>query len=336
MKTRSITAALAAAITFAGTGLAPGHANTGHQAPKPPADAKKVVNPPKNGTFTTSDSDRTAFVQSATMGRDFDVTFSTITPASTEYYVGVQFRAVSFSRFYALLVNGNGEASMLIFRDADQIAAVKEEPTPMPSLKKNTGEKNDFGLYVRGNVATLFVNKVLVDTWDVTEINDFGNMWLFAFGSKDKAVTMDYKNFTVKVPNNAIPPEATGVVNKNMVVSLYRSGYNRWGRPIGMDNPRAGCDSYDDGRPVLQFQAVMKVENKGKTPMKRWAPFAYTRSGKLAFGCYLGYDRAPVIQPGQSADVTAEYFIEPGDAIAYISVLDLDNGRSNKLLTPAP
>jgi hypothetical protein len=101
------------------------------------------------------------------------------------------------------------------------------------------------------------------------------------------------------VPANAIPPEASATSNRNIVLSMYRSGYQRWGRPAGFDNPRAGCC-------------------------------------RLAFGCALGYDCSPLIEPGGSADITVEYYIEPGDAITAITVIDLEDGRSNKMNTPAP
>lgn len=80
----------------------------------------------------------------------------------------------------------------------------------------------------------------------------------------------------------------------------------------------------------------MKVTNNGKTAMRRWAPLAVTRGGKLAYGCVLGYNSWPQVEPGASVDITIEYYVEQGDAIAYLIVIDLDNGRSDKLPTPAP
>ncbi len=310
------------------------HATTLKADPKPPTNAKKVVQPAKSGQLSYSEN-TLGFEQAATTARDFDLTYTLVNPAAQRYFTGAQFRAVSLVRWYAVIVSHEGEAALIIARDIGQISEVKPAKFT-DAWKKNAGEKNDIGLYVRGGQALLFINKKFVDEWDVTEINDFGNTWIFGAAAPGGAGTVEYKNWTMKVPANAIPPEASATTNKNIALSMYRSGYQRWGRPAGFDNPRAGCSSFDDSRPVLQFQAVMKVTNNNKIPMKRWAPFASTRSGRLAFGCALGYGSTPVIEPGQSADITVEYYINPGDAIVSIMVLDLENGRSNKMNTPAP
>jgi hypothetical protein len=322
------------AVLLTGLGAMPAQASAPAQAPKPPTNAKKIVQPVKSGQFVIN-SQGGEFVQAATTARDFDLAFSVINPTTPRFFVGAQFRAVSLVRWYALVLTSDGEAAMLISRDLGQLTEVKPLKN-IESWKRNAGEKNDIALYVRGGQALLFINKKFADEWDVGEINDFGNMWIFGDGPEGASGTIDYKAWTVKVPANAIPPEASATSNRNIVLSMYRSGYQRWGRPAGFDNPRAGCSSFDDGRPVLQFQAVMKVTNNNKIPMKRWAPLATTRSGRLAFGCALGYDRSPLIEPGGSADITVEYYIEPGDAITAITVIDLENGRSNKMNTPAP
>lgn len=328
-----VTGLAALALTLTAQPIAPANA----QAPKPPTDARKVVQAPKNGTIKLEGGDNSfESLQAATQARDFDVAVSFVNPTLSEHWVGIDFRA-SGPRFYAMALTSGGDAIMFIARAYDQFAPLKDK-TFMPSWKKNVGEKNDVNLYVRGNQALLFVNKVFVDSYDVGEINDFGDMYIWGAGPDNQPATIDYKGFTVKVPANAIPPTASakGPVNKGIVLSLYRSGYSRWGRPAGMTESRAGCSSFNDGSPVLQFQAVMKVTNNGKTPMKRWAPLAATRGGKLAYMCVLGYTSWPTVEPGASADITIEYYIEQNDAIAYLFVIDLDNGRSDKLQTPAP
>jgi hypothetical protein len=329
----AVRATIACAVLLTAIGAAPAQASAPAQAPKPPTNAKKVVQPAKSGALSINSEG--AFMQAATTARDFDLTFSTINPNLPRFFVGAQFRAVSLVRWYALVVTSDGELAMVISRDLGQISELKPIKTT-EFWKRNPGEKNDIALYARGGQALLFINKKFVEEWDIGEINDFGNMWIFGDGPEGASGTIDYKAWTVKVPANAIPPEASATANRNIVVSMYRSGYQRWGRPAGFDDPRAGCSSFDDGRPVLQFQAVMKVTNNNKIPMKRWAPLAVTRSGRVAFGCALGYDRSPLIEPGASADITVEYYIEPNDAITAITVIDLENGRSNKMNTPAP
>ena len=326
----SFITAFTAAIVLLGNIGTPAYA----QAPKPPTDAKKVVQPAKSGklSFGTEDA---AFERATTQARDFDVLFTTTNPDLRYFLVGLDFRAVSFSRFYTLFVGSDGEYGLFISREFGKFEPVKATGFTTV-LKKNSGEKNDFAIYVRGASAQFFLNKQFVDSWDVNEINDFGEMNLFAAGNKEQGGEIAFKNFTIKVPNNALPPTANGPTNNNIVISLYRSGYAQWGRPAGMDDPRKGCQGFDDGRPVWQFQAVLKVTNNTKTPMQRWAPLAQTRSGKLAFGCALAYDKSPQLAPGTSGDITVEYYIEKGDAIASLFVFDLDQGRSNRLQTPAP
>jgi hypothetical protein len=326
----TVLTALIATIALLGNITAPAQA----QAPKPPTDARKVVQPAKAGKLIFG-SDDAAFERAATQVRDFDVLFSTTNPDLRFFIVGVDFRAVTFSRFYSLLVGSDGDYGLFISREFGKFEPVK--PIGFTAaLKKNLGERNDFALYVRGNSAQFFLNKQFVDSWDVGEINDFGELNLYAAGSKDQGGEIAYKGFTVKVPNNALPPTANGPTNNNIVVSLYRSGYSQWGRPAGMDDPRQGCQGFDDSRPVWQFQAVLKVTNNTKYPMKRWLPLAIKRDGKIAYGCALAYDRAPVIEPGQSIDITFEYYIEKNDAIASVLVFDLEQGRSNRLPTAAP
>ena len=336
MKIKKFTvAAMIAALSLVSLIPAQVNARTTSQVPKPPVDAKKVIVTPKNGSLNFSDDDY-GFYQASTQVRDFDALFSVTNPELPEFTIGIDFRVVTFSRFYALLILSTGETGVLVFRGIDQEPALLKPSTFAASWKRNVGERNDVALYVRGGQALLFVNKQFVDSYDVSEINDFGDVHLLAAGPKGQAGAIDYKNFTVKVPNNALPPTANGPTNKGIVVSLYRSGYTQWGRPIGMVDPRQGCQSFNDASPVLQFQAVMKVTNNTNTPMKRWAPLAVKRDGTLAFGCALAYDTAPEIAPGASADITVEYYIEPNEAIAGIVVFDLEQGRSNRLQTPAP
>jgi len=326
-----VVAAMVAALSFAS--VVPGVVQA--QAPKPLADAKKVIVTPKSGTLNFT-GDEYGFFQASTQVRDFDALFSVTNPELPEFTIGIDFRVVTFSRFYALLILSTGETGLLVARGLDQKMELQKEPVFAPSWKRNVGERNDVALYVRGTQALLFINKQFIETYDVSEINDFGDVHLLAAGGAGQSGEIAYKNFTVKVPNNALPPTSNGPTNNNIVVSLYRSGYTQWGRPIGMVDPRQGCQSFNDGSPVLQFQAVMKITNNTKTPMKRWAPLAIKRDGTLAFGCALAYDTSPEIAPGASADITVEYYIEKTDAIASIFVFDLEQGRSNRLQTAAP
>lgn len=329
-RTHLIASVALVALVFSST---PAIAQT-PKPPKPPTDAKTVVMKPASGKLVFT-GDNYPFVNADTQARDFDLTFTTINPSLPEFFLAVDFRA-SFSRFYTLVIASSGETGVLISREFGKPMETLKESVFSAAWKKNTGEKNDVGFYVRGGQAWLFINKQFVDQYDVGEINDFGELHLLALAEQGQTGEIEYQKMTVKVPANALPPTANGPTNNNIVVSLYRSGYTRWGRPVGMDDPRQGCQSFDDGRPVLQFQAVMKVTNNSKIPMKRWAPLALKGDGKLAFGCVLGYGNWPEVAPGASVDMTVEYYIEPNEAVAGIFVFDLDQGRSNRLTTPAP
>jgi hypothetical protein len=333
MKTRVLAGiVLTMAVTLAGAAPAPLQAQA--PAPKPPTDARRVVQPAKRGNLAF-EAGEIAYEVAAAQARDFDATATFVNPALPLFFVGMDFRAVSYSRFYMLILSSLGEAMLLVSRAGDDVAAVKE-PVFVPGWRKNTGETNDVALYVRGNQALLFVNRAYVDAWDVGEINDFGDLRLFGAGPDDTPGQIAYRNFTVRVPASAAPPAEPTKTNANIVVEMYRSGYAQWGRPAGMNDPRQGCQPYDDSQPVWQFQAALKVTNNTKYPMKRWLPVAVKRNGEPAYGCIYSYQSMPEIAPGASVDIVVDWYIEKSEAIAYILAMDLDLGRSNRALTPAP
>jgi hypothetical protein len=333
MKTRMV-AAFVASLAVALASAAPAPLQAQAPAPKPPTDARRTVQPAKRGSLAFEPNE-IAYEVAASQARDFDATATFVNPALPIYFVGMDFRAVTYSRFYMLIISSLGEALLLVSRSADDIAAVKE-PVFVPNWRKNTGESNDVALYVRGTQALLFVNRAYVDAWDVSEINDFGALRLFGAGPEDAAGQIAYRNFTVRVPNNAVPPAAPTKTNAGIVVEMYRSGYAQWGRPAGMNDPRQGCQPFDDSQPVWQFQAALKVTNNTQYPMKRWLPLAVKRDGQPAFGCIYSYQSMPEIAPGASVDITVDWYIEKSEAIAYLIVVDLDLGRSSRVPTPAP
>ncbi len=331
MKLHKLVAALAVAAIASATITPPLEAQT----PKPPTDARRTVQPAKRGKLSF-DAQDVAFEIAATKAKDIYVSLSLVNPALPEFLVGLDFRAVTYSRYYMLLIASNGQTGMFISRDVNDATLLKE-PVYIPTWRKNAGEANDVALYVRANQAMLFVNRAYVDTWDVGEIYDFGHLRLFA--TSYEAGEIAYRNFTVKVPNNAVPPAEPSLTKgpvADVTLSLYRSGYAQWGQPAGMADPRRGCEAFDDGHPVWQFQAVMQVTNNTKYPMKRWAPFAIKNNGQPAFGCLQGYGYMPEIPPGGSVDITVDFYVEKNESVAYLIVLDLDLGRSNRLPVPAP
>jgi hypothetical protein len=52
------------------------------------------------------------------------------------------------------------------------------------------------------------------------------------------------------------------------VVTLQNSGYEQWGRPVGMDNPAAGCGGFRDGSVVSKFNLSVRVTNNRGAPIK--------------------------------------------------------------------
>jgi len=326
--------ALAMCLAVALVSVAPAPLQAQSPAPKPPADAQRIVQPAKRGSLAFEPGG-VAFEVVASQVRDFDAAVTFVNPALPVALVGLDFRAVAQNRFYMLVISNLGEALLLVSRSAGQVAAVKSQVL-IRGWRRKTGDSNDVALYVRGSQALLFVNRAYVQAWDVGEINDVGALRLFGAGPDGTAGQIAYRNFSVWAPDDAQPTAAPTMTNAGIVVEVYRSGYAQWGRPAGMKDPRQGCQPFDDSQPVWQFQAVLKVTNNTRTPMKNWGPLAVKRDGQPAFGCIHAYQSIPEVAPGASVDITVDWYIEKSEAVAYLMVVDQDLGRSSRLTTPAP
>jgi hypothetical protein len=304
------------------------------QAPKPPTDAKRVVHSVKAGEIKFEAGKSGRFVIPKKV-RDFDLTVALTNPSVSEWASGVVFRA------------GNGSAKMILFGGDGQIGMGtvndgQEQPdfkaSFAASVKKDSGAVNNLALYVRGASALVFVNKTYIDTYQLGDAGDFGELWLFASGKE--AGSLKFKTLSVRAPNNALPP-ADVVTEKpaatTMLIKLYSSGYERHGRPAGMDNRVAGCNSFDDSRPVTSFQARLNVRNNSDKPIKRYVGAGIKPDGKVAYTCYYitGQDGVAEIPPGDSRDITIQAFVEQGEKIAYVVVYDIDaKQESNRVTIP--
>lgn len=115
-----------------------------------------------------------------------------------------------------------------------------------------------------------------------------------------------------------------------ITLTLQSSGYEKWGRPAGMDNPGAGCGPFNDSRPVTKFTASVNVANNGGKPLENWYLFVFKNSGAEAYVCYyISGHGFPKVEPGQSANITFAAFMEPGETAARLVVVDEEAGQSN-------
>ena len=335
MNRRSLSSLVAASLACATliSQASPSIALSPAQPPKPPTDAKKVAWQAKKGDHPFG-PDQQDFV-AGTKVKDFDLQVSIVNPALPHWAYGLAFRKLEENKGYGLIILSDGNVLMIIGR-ADKTDSLK----PMAfsaALKKNAGETNDIAIYARNNQALVFINKAYVDTFDIGEYNDYGAVTLFGSGDKDnKSGTLSYKNFVVRTPASSpaqayTPPTPGAAAAANIVISAYRFGIERYGRPQGMDTPKAGCNGFDDGRPVKSVQAALKIENKSSKPMAKWYAFFVKSDGKEAYTCFY---TLPVVPPNDVRDVTFQAFVELNENVDYVIVVDAEVGQSNKLLVP--
>ncbi len=120
------------------------------------------------------------------------------------------------------------------------------------------------------------------------------------------------------------------------MVTLQNSGYEQWGRPVGMDNPAAGCGGFRDGSVVSKFNLSVRVTNNRGAPIKAsdWYMVMLKPDGSDAYTCFYGYTGGqafPDIPANSARDVTFAGFVERGETVAVAFVITRDGGRSNLL-----
>lgn len=260
---------------------------------------------------------------------------SIVNPALPHWTYGLAFRQIADTKSYIFGIASDGNAIMLIDRP-DKVSPLKLEAFSA-AVKKNAGESNDIAIYARNNQAFVFINKTYIDTFDISEYNDYGQVSLFGGGDKDHTSgSLVYKNFIIRTPASApaqavTPASAAAAQAPGIVISAYHFGSERHGRPQGMDKPQAGCNGFDDSRPVKTVQVSLKIDNKTDKPMKKWYAFFVKSDGKDAYTCFY---TLPSVPAHDTRDVTFQAFIEINENVDYIIVLDADAGKSNKLAVP--
>jgi hypothetical protein len=135
-------------------------------------------------------------------------------------------------------------------------------------------------------------------------------------------------NTSAAASSRQTTPKVTGKIG----IVIQSSGYENWGRPAGMDNPNAGCSSFDDSRPVRKFNASLGITNNTARPMSNWYARVFKANGKEAYVCYYGYENGfPTIAPGQTVNMTFAAFVEGGESVARLWIEDATAGRSSVL-----
>ena len=137
-----------------------------------------------------------------------------------------------------------------------------------------------------------------------------------------------------------VPPTATRVPPTNtpaaqIRVTIQKYGYEKWGRPAGMDNPGAGCGNFNDGRPVRKFTASLLITNNSSQDMTEWYAKVYLPDGRRAYTCYYGYGGGfPAIPAGKSTELTFTSFMELNESVAFAIISDDNVGSSSRLIFP--
>jgi hypothetical protein len=331
---------LATATAVAGMALAFPAQTAVAQAPKPPTDARRALHSIRSGELNYTSGGSPARVVIPRQVRDFDLTGSFVNPEDEEWAIVAAFRAREGAGSYLAVYDNSGAVGIFQLDAQGEVKLINgRELSFSPAVKTAAGQTNELGLYVRGTQALLFVNKTYIDTWDVSAINDFGELQLFASGKNGGKVR--YSRINVRVPANAVPPASavarpTAAPNAtNIVIKAYSYGYETHGRPAGMDTQGAGCGMFDDGRPVRSFQVRLNIQNNTGKPMKPedYYAFAVKPDGKAAFTCFYrtASTGLPEIPAGDSRDITVQAFIEQNESIQYVIVETRDQGLSNRL-----
>lgn len=130
-------------------------------------------------------------------------------------------------------------------------------------------------------------------------------------------------------------PGATPRATNNILVTLQNTGYEQWGRPVGMDNSKAGCSEFDNSRPVSKYNVSLQVKNNAKQDMTDWYATVLKNNGNGAFVCYYIQEGGlPNVPAGGLVNVTFAAFMEPGEKAAKLIVHDKSVGRSKEIALP--
>lgn len=142
----------------------------------------------------------------------------------------------------------------------------------------------------------------------------------------------------VSKPSSKVKPTATpkaAATKRSIALSVKSQGYERWGRPAGMDDPAAGCGAFNDARPTNKFNVAAHVTNNTSQTLMRWYLKVNLNTGGKAYVCYYAYgDGLPNLKPGESADVMFAAFMELNERAMSAVVIDDDLGKSNEVAFP--
>ena len=331
MRRRTPVTSLGAALACALMALTPASASPSDQAPKPPTNAKKVIFT-KSGVLSFDFGIGEQVVPQ--LVKDFDAIATFVNPDYETWLYGFEFRSQKDRAFlYMVDFNGNGG----LFYSAPGVFESVKPVAPVAPLRKKKGDRNEIALYARGDRLDVFLNKVFVDTLALGRLMDAGELSIFASDvQNNKAGTVKYTGFTVRVPaSQAITPAAKPIERTQrgqIELTVQRTSYIQWGRPIGMDRPDQGCNSFNDKRPVRQFQASLRIANKSAKPMQLWYPVFFKADGSEAYVCFYVYREALAeLAPGQIRDITFAAFVELNETVASAVISDRDLGISNRV-----
>lgn len=137
-------------------------------------------------------------------------------------------------------------------------------------------------------------------------------------------------------PKATAAPVATAAPANPFQIRVQKLGYDRFGRPAGLDDPNAGCGPFNDSRAMLRLEVSLEVTNltsAGVPNNEYWVRFFKT-DGSEAFSCVWTYRQTrdiPDIQPNVPTNLTFMGFVELNERIGYIQFDTKNNGKSNRV-----
>ena len=120
----------------------------------------------------------------------------------------------------------------------------------------------------------------------------------------------------------AVAPAQPTPTNSGFQVEIQKVGYENWGRPLVMDNPKANCEHTDDKQAVLKLGISLAVHNTGD---KTWPTGTrsidfFKTDGTPATWCYYDYlpNKAfPETPPGGAYVFSYLVFVNRDERVGY-------------------
>jgi|GEM_PF-2482860 len=123
--------------------------------------------------------------------------------------------------------------------------------------------------------------------------------------------------------NPVVAAAPVAPANSGFAVEIIKAGYENWGRPKLMDNPKhPDCNEADDKQALLKLGMSLNVMNTGTQPWptgtRSWK--FYKTDGTEAFSCYYDYMSGkpyPETPPGTAYGMSVLVFVQRNERVGY-------------------